>query len=186
MTSGAYLAILGVVVLERGVELVLSKRNAAWARGRGGLEAGRSHYGVMVVMHALFLVSCALEPLVLGRTFPGAVGWVCLGVALAAQVLRWWAIATLGRRWNTRVIVLPGAEPVTGGPYRWFPHPNYVAVVMELVALPMIFGAWLTALTFTVLNAALLVVRIRVEERALGPRWRAVFRGEPDGLERRA
>ncbi len=185
MPYGAYLAILGLFVAERGVELWLSRRNAAWALGQGGVESGRSHYGVMVALHALFLVSCAAEPVALGREFPGALGFACLGLALAAQGLRWWAIGTLGCRWSTRVIVMPNAEPVTGGPYRFLPHPNYVAVVVELAAVPLIFGGWATAATFTLVNAVLLAVRVRVEERALGPRWQAAFRARPRLLPRR-
>jgi methyltransferase len=89
----------------------------------------------------------------------------------------WWAIATLGTRWCTRIIVLPGAPPVTGGPYRWLRHPNYLAVVVELAALPLAFGSWRTALAFSSANAALLAVRIRAEERALGAAWGEAFRG---------
>ncbi len=90
-----------------------------------------------------------------------------LALVLASQALRWWCIVTLGRRWNTRVIIVPGLAPVRSGPYRFLPHPNYVAVVVEGVALPMVHGAWLTALAFTVLNAGLLTVRIRTENAAL-------------------
>ena len=88
-------------------------------------------------------------------------------VVLATQALRWWCIATLGHRWNTRVVVVPGLSRITHGPYRWLRHPNYVAVVLEGAALPLVHTAWATALTFTVLNAALLRVRLRVEEQAL-------------------
>jgi methyltransferase len=93
--------------------------------------------------------------------------WAMLGVVLLAQGLRWWCIATLGRQWNTRVVVVPGASRVTGGPYRIVPHPNYVAVVAEGVALPLVQTGWITALVFSVLNAALLRTRIRVENAAL-------------------
>lgn len=172
-----YLGFLALLVAERLGELALSRRNAAWALGQGGVEVGRAHYRVMTALHTAFLLACALEPLVFGREFPGAPGWACLGVAAAAQALRYWAIATLGRRWNTRVIVLPQAEPVTGGPYRYLKHPNYVAVVLELAAVPLVFGGYLTALAFSLANAALLFVRIRVEEQALGPRWQQAFAG---------
>ena len=90
-----------------------------------------------------------------------------LAVVLAAQALRWWCIATLGHQWNTRVVVVPDASRVTGGPYRFLPHPNYVAVVLEGVALPLVHTAWITALVFTMLNAALLMTRIKVENAAL-------------------
>jgi methyltransferase len=90
-----------------------------------------------------------------------------LALVVASQALRWWCIATLGRRWNTRVIVVPGMPPVRSGPYQFLRHPNYVAVVVEGVALPLVHAAWITAVVFTVLNAALLAVRIRVEDAAL-------------------
>jgi len=102
-----------------------------------------------------------------GGGFPAALGWPMLALVVAAQALRWWCIRTLGRQWNTRIVVVPGLERVTGGPYRFFSHPNYVAVVVEGVALPLVHGAWLTAVIFTVLNAGLLTVRIRAEDEAL-------------------
>jgi methyltransferase len=131
----------------------------------------------MTALHTSFLLCAALEPWLLQRPFPGALGFAALGVALLAQALRYWAVSTLGPRWNTRVIVLPEAPPVTGGPYRFLRHPNYLAVVLELAAVPLIHGAWLTALCFSLANAALLTWRIRVEEQALGPRWQAAFAG---------
>ncbi len=90
-----------------------------------------------------------------------------LVVVVLSQALRWWCIATLGRQWNTRVIVVPGLPPVRGGPYACIPHPNYVAVVVEGIALPLVHACWITAVVFTVLNAVLLTVRIRVENAAL-------------------
>lgn len=167
MSSAAWFTVLiGLVVLERLAELVVSRRHAAWAFARGGREYGRSHYPVMVVLHSGFLVGALIEVRWGGRDFP-AWGWAMLAVAVATQALRWWCIATLGPRWNTRVIVVPGLPLVTGGPYRFLSHPNYVAVVLEGIALPLVHGAWVTALVFTVLNAALLTVRIRVENAAL-------------------
>ena len=174
-----YLVLLAMVALERGVELVLSARNARIARARGGVEVGRGHYPVMAVFHGAFLVACAMEVVLLRRPFPGAVGWIALAVAIAAQALRYWAIGTLGWRWNTRIVVVPGAAPVTGGPYRFVRHPNYVAVIAEVLALPLVHGAWLTALAFSLGNAGLLRVRIRAEEQALGEPWRDAFAGRP-------
>jgi len=162
-----YLLIL-VVAVERLVELVVSRRNAQWSLARGGREFGRNHYPVMVLIHAALLVGCVLEVALLHRPFLPWLGWPMLAVVLAAQGLRWWCITTLGRRWNTLVIVLPGEPLVRRGPYRLMRHPNYVAVVAEGIALPLVHTAWLTALLFTVANALLLVVRIRVENRALG------------------
>lgn len=171
MVSRAYLVAL---VVERLVELVLSKRNAAIAFARGGVEVGQTHYRVMTAFHTLFLIACAVE----ARPFDPVLFFAFLPGALAAQGLRWWAIRTLGDRWNTRVIVVPGAAPVTSGPYRFMKHPNYLAVVIELFCVPMMMGAYFTAAVFTLGNAALLWVRIRAEEQALGPAWAQAFAGK--------
>jgi len=172
-----YLGFLGLLGCERGTEVLVSRRNAREALAAGGVETGRRAYAVMVVVHTLFPIACAGEVLLLRRPFPGAPGFVALSVALGAQALRWWAIATLGRRWNTRIIVVPGASPVTGGPYRFLRHPNYLAVVLEMLGVPLTHGAWLTALVFSALNAALLAVRIPAEERALGQPYAEAFEG---------
>ena len=170
MSSQTWFTVLVLLVgIERLAELVVSRRNAAWAFARGGVESGRRHYAAMVLLHTGLLVGAVLEVWLAGREFVPALGWTMLVVVLAAQALRWWCIATLGRQWNTRVIVVPGLPLVGSGPYRWFRHPNYVAVVVEGVALPLVHTAWVTALVFTMANAALLRVRIRVEEAALDP-----------------
>jgi methyltransferase len=162
-----YLLILAVGI-ERLVELVVAQRNARWSLAQGGKEFGRGHYPVMVVLHTALLVGCVVETSALHRPFLPWLGWPMVAVLVASQVLRWWCISTLGKRWNTRVIILPEKPLVQGGPYRFFHHPNYVAVVAEGFALPLVHTAWLTALCFTVANAILLTVRIRVENSALG------------------
>jgi methyltransferase len=162
-----YLLILAVAA-ERVVELVVSKRNAKLAFANGGKEFGRKHYPVMVVIHTALLLGSVIEVWALHRPFLPWLGWPMLAIAVAAQVLRWWCIATLGERWNTLVIVVPDAPLVQRGPYRWLHHPNYVAVVAEGIALPLVHSAWLTAICFTLANAWLLTVRIRVENQALG------------------
>jgi methyltransferase len=131
------------------------------------VETGQGHYPFMVVLHTGLLVGCAVEVVVMDPPFLPWLGWPMLALVVASQALRWWCIATLGPRWNTRVIVVPGVPLVTGGPYRWFRHPNYVAVVVEGVALPLVHSAWITALVFTMLNIPLLAVRLYNEERAL-------------------
>src|SRR5271166_130572 len=162
-----YVLLIVAVALERLAELILSRRNRAWSRARGGAEFGKSHYPVMVTLHTGLLVACLIEAIVLHRPFVPALGWAKLAIVLAAQGLRWWCIATLGQQWNTRVVVVPGAARVAGGPYRFLSHPNYVAVVAEGAALPLVHTAWITALVFSVLNAALLRTRIKVENAAL-------------------
>lgn len=162
-----YLILLGAVGVERLAELVLAQRNLAWSRARGGVEVGASHYPVMVALHLALLVGCVVEVAVFQRPFIPVLGWSMLALVIAAQGLRWWCITTLGRQWNTRVVVIPGAARVEGGPYRWFSHPNYVAVAIEGFALPLVHSAWVTALAFTTLNAALLSTRVSVENSAL-------------------
>jgi methyltransferase len=164
---GWYVLLVAVVALERGAELVVSKRNERWSRDRGGIESGAQHYPAMVALHTGLLVACVLEAGLGQRPFVPALGWPMLAAVLAAQALRWWCIATLGRQWNTRIFVVPGLGRVSGGPYRLLSHPNYVAVVVEGIALPLVRSAWITALAFTVLNAILLRVRITTENRAL-------------------
>jgi methyltransferase len=163
----AYGVLIGMVAAERVAELVVSHRNLAMSRARGGTEFGKGHYPVMVVLHTALLASCLIEAIALHRPFIPVLGWSMLAVVLAAQGLRWWCITTLGWQWNTRVIVVPGAARVTGGPYRYLSHPNYVAVAAEGIALPLVHSAWLTALAFTVLNAGLMMARIKVENAAL-------------------
>jgi len=153
---------------ERIVEVALSNRHAAWAFERGGREYGQRHYPFMVVLHTGMLLACLAEVFFADRPFLPWLGWPMLAIALACQGLRYWCIGTLGRQWNARVIVVPGLGRVTGGPYRFLTHPNYVVVIAEGIALPLVHTAWVTALAFTVLNAILLFgFRIPTEERAL-------------------
>ena len=139
MTSlTAFTVLVALVALERLAELVVSNRNAAWSFERGGRETGRGHYPFMVVLHTGFLVAMLVEAWVRRPDVSAALAWTMLALVVASQALRWWCIATLGRRWNTRVIVVPGLPPVTAGPYRFLSHPNYVAVVVEGFALPLV------------------------------------------------
>ncbi len=168
MTSLAFFTVLvALVALERLAELVVSTRNARWAFAHGGRETGQGHYVVMVVLHTGLLVGALVEAWWRRPDVPLLLAATMLALVLASQALRWWCIATLGRQWNTRVIVVPGLPLVRSGPYRRLRHPNYVAVVVEGFALPLVHAAWWTAVIFTVCNAVLLGVRIRVEERAL-------------------
>jgi len=162
-----YALLIGAVAIERLVETLVAERNRTVSKTRGGAEFGAGHYPAMVTLHTALLAGCLLEPVLLHRPFIPALGWPMLLIAVAAQALRWWCITTLGYQWNTRVIVIPGAERITGGPYRFLPHPNYVAVIAEGIALPLVHTAWITALVFTILNAVLLRTRIHVENRAL-------------------
>jgi methyltransferase len=164
---GFFTALVVLVGLERLAELVCSKRNARWSLERGGNEWGREHYPVMVVLHTGLLVGMLVEAWLVRPAVPLALAAAMTVLALASQALRWWCIGTLGRHWNTRVIVVPDLPLVRSGPYRFLRHPNYVAVVAEGVALPLVHAAWVTALVFTLANAVLLAVRLRVENAAL-------------------
>jgi methyltransferase len=174
-TVYAYLAFLALLGAERVVELAISRRNAARAFAQGAVEVGQRHFRVMGIFHGAFFLACAAEVIAFQRPFPGALGLASLGVALAAQALRYWAIVTLGERWNVRIIVLPTAPPVTGGPYRFLRHPNYLAVILEMAFVPLIHGAYVTAIVFSAGNAALLWIRIRAEEQALGEAYARAF-----------
>ncbi|HYZ90581.1 MAG TPA: isoprenylcysteine carboxylmethyltransferase family protein [Myxococcales bacterium] len=169
----AYLCFVALIGAERLFEMVLSRRNAARAIARGGREYGDAHFPWMVALHTAFLASCAVESA--WRRFPGAAGWIALLFAVGAQGLRYWAVSSLGDRWNARVIVVPGEPPVVDGPYRFVRHPNYLAVVIEMVAIPLVYGCWITAVAFSLANAAMLRVRIRIEEAALGVSWQRAF-----------
>jgi methyltransferase len=162
-----YLLLVLAVAAERVAELVVSSRHVSAAKAAGGVERGLGHYPVMVALHTGLLLGAVVEVAVADRPFLPWLGWPMLVLLVASQALRWWCIATLGPAWSTRVVVVPGARLVRSGPYRFLRHPNYVAVVVEGFALPLVHTAWVTALAFTVLNALLLRVRLRVENEAL-------------------
>jgi methyltransferase len=162
-----YSVLVGLVAVERLAELVIAKRNLSWSRQRGGYEVGFGHYPFMVALHTGLLAGCLLEVWLGHRPFLPILGWPMLALVVASQALRWWCIRTLGRQWNTRIVIVADLTRVTGGPYRLLSHPNYVAVVVEGAALPLVHSAWITALVFTGLNAALLRVRVRCENDAL-------------------
>jgi methyltransferase len=168
LLSGAAFLILAVslVAAQRLLELVLARRNEHRTRARGAVERGRGHYPFLVALHALWLISTLVEGLLRGPESPTL--WpLPLALFLLMQPLRYWAIFSLGENWNTKILIVPGTKLVRRGPYRCLNHPNYVAVVVEILTFPLVFGAWITALVFTALNATLLYVRIREEDRAL-------------------
>jgi methyltransferase len=158
-------AVLFLVALERGAELVHAARNTRNLRRRGAIEVGRGHYPAIVLLHAAWLLALwAWVPA------DAPTDWWLLGLFAVLQALRLWVLASLGPYWTTRVLTLPDAPIVRRGPYRWVRHPNYLVVVAEIAVLPAAFGAWRLALLFSVLNLAVLSWRIRVEDQALAPR----------------
>lgn len=164
---GWYATLVALVGIERLAELVVANRNRRNALARGGFEVGQGHYPLIVALHVGLLGGAPAEVYLADRPFHPWLGYPMLAILLGAQALRWWCVRTLGPQWNTRIVVVPGMPLVTSGPYRRLRHPNYVAVVAEGVALPLVHTAWLTATLFTALNLPLLWWRIRVEERAL-------------------
>jgi methyltransferase len=168
VTLSGVLLVAGVALvgLQRLLELRYSRRNESRLRARGAVERGAGHYPWMVAIHTLWLASTLVEGLQRGPEIPS--WWpVPLAAFLLVQPLRYWAILSLGENWNVRILVVPGGKLVNRGPYRYFPHPNYAVVAVEVLTFPLIFGAWITAVVFSVLNAAFLYVRIRTENRAL-------------------
>src|SRR5262245_43039758 len=159
-------ALVAFLLIQRVFELVVAERNRRWAREQGGRESGQWHYPLIIALHAAFYLALALEYRYLSS------GWnrlwpVWLAILVLAQALRIWAIVSLGRSWNTRIIVVPGRKPVIKGPYRWIRHPNYLVVATEIFVIPVLCGAYLTAVSFSAINAVVLYLRIREEERAL-------------------
>ena len=179
-----YFGLLAVLVMERLFELWLSRRNKQRALSRGGVEVGTGQYRVMVAFHTLFIIACAVGATFRGLWFPpflSVMAWV--GEA-GAQAIRYWSVAALGERWNTRIIVIPNTPPVMLGPYRYIRHPNYAAVVIEIACIPLIQGLLITAAVFSTANAILLAFRINLEERALGNLYQTAFCERPRFIPR--
>lgn len=174
MFSAWYPAVVGLLAAQRLAELAISRRNESRVRGA---RAAAASYPLMVAAHAGLLTLPLLEVAAFRRRPRAPLLW--LGLLAAAAGLRRWSISTLGESWNTRAVVPADLKPVVSGPYRWIRHPNYLAVVIEFVALPMAAGAWLSALGLSALNAAVLFDRIRAEERLLSavPGYEDAFRG---------
>ena len=158
--------VLAIVIIQRLVELVIANRNEKWMRRRGAYEVGATHYPLMVTMHTAFFISLLTEVIVFNRAL--SVFWIhLLIIFLLTQVIRIWCLTSLGKFWNTKIIVLPGADVVINGPYKFIRHPNYLIVTIELLVLPLLFSAYFTAIVFSLLNVWILSVRIPTEEKAL-------------------
>lgn len=159
----AHVLLVGYVILARFAELLVARRNTRRLLARGGHEVGRRHYPLVVATHTAWILALAL--LVPTETPPAPHFLVPF---MLVQVFRYWVIGSLGARWTTRIIVVPGAALVKHGPYRWLRHPNYLVVAAEIALLPLVFGAWEIAFGFSAVNAVILLHRVRIEERELG------------------
>lgn len=160
----ASILILALVTFERLVELPIARRNSRELLAQGGREHASAHYGLIVMVHIAWLAALWW----LAPAEPVHLLWLI--IFLVVEIGRIWVLASLGRRWTTRIITVPGEQLVRRGPYRWINHPNYCVVVLEIAVLPLVFGLWRTALVFSLLNAAILAVRIHEEDLALGRR----------------
>lgn len=165
--SAGPLILVAAMSCVRLLELRVARRNTRWATERGGVEYGRRLHPIMIVLHVGLLTGILAEAALAHRTFVPALGGPALAVVILAQAGRWWCMRSLGPRWNTRIIVVPGMPLVRHGAYRRLRHPNYIVVVAEGIALPLVCSAWATVLLFTLANTVLLAVWVRVENTAL-------------------
>lgn len=165
--SVLYPIVLLLLAAERAAELVINRRNARWLREQGAVWMARDGFALILASQIVLFVGTSAEVALAPWARTGSWTWPALGLLALAQVVRYWCIATLGRRWSIRVVTLPGAPRITGGPYRWLRHPNYVVVMAEVILLPLAFGAWATFAVLVPLKAVALWRRIRLEEGAL-------------------
>jgi len=150
------------VITQRLSELYIARRNEKWLRSQGAVEYGKSHYPYIVALHTLFIISIIAEYILR----PGlSMDYIFLLLFILLLAFKFWALSSLGKYWNTKIFRVPGSGPVKKGPYKLFKHPNYFIVICEIVIIPMVFHLYYTAIIFTVLNAIMLTVRIRVENK---------------------
>jgi methyltransferase len=176
-----HLAAVAAIGAERLLELAIARRNLKAVTARGGFVADTRTYWDITVLQVVWLAACAAEPILLVRPFIAPLAAIMIALLVACQALRYWAVLTLGDRWNLRIVVVPGEAAVTNGPYRLIRHPNYLAVLVEFLALPLVHTAWLTATVFFALAVPVMVRRMRLEEAALAGHsdYERAFAGRP-------
>lgn len=157
-----------IIVLQRYMEILIAAKNERWMKERGGIEVGQGHYKYFILLHVMFFLFIIIE--VQKMSFVKTVPFhlVFFIIFAVAQIGRIWCIYSLGKFWNTKIIVLPKVVLIKKGPYKYLKHPNYVIVFIELLTMPLIFGAYVTALIFPFLHLLLLIIRIPYEDKALG------------------
>lgn len=161
-----FIIFLSIIIIQRISELILSKRNEKYLTSHGAIEYDKKGYKYIVLMHNLFFISVITEFVFLGRQLNEY--WkVLLIIFICTQLLRYWAIFTLGKRWTTKILVLPNSELIRSGLYKHLKHPNYMAVIIEIAVIPLLFSCYYTAIVFSILNLIVLKRRIRIEEEAL-------------------
>ncbi|MCY8203235.1 MULTISPECIES: isoprenylcysteine carboxyl methyltransferase family protein [unclassified Bacillus (in: firmicutes)] len=158
--------LIAILIAQRAAEMAVARQNEQKVKKQGAIEFGENHYPYIIIMHILFFLSLIAEVLLLNKQ-PSS-WWIGIAAAiLIVQAVRYWALCSLGAYWNTKILVVPGAELVKKGPYRWMKHPNYTVVILEILLIPLLYQAYVTMSLFSVLNAALLTIRIRAEDKAL-------------------
>ena len=157
-----FIIFISLFILQRLSELYIAKKNEKWLLQQGAIEYGQSHYPFIVALHTLFIVSLITEYILRGGPL---ISWLFLGIFIVILSFKFWALSSLGKYWNTKIYRIPGVYPVKKGPYKFLKHPNYIEVVCEIAIIPLVFHLYYTAIIFTILNAAILGVRIRVENK---------------------
>jgi len=149
-------------ILQRLSELYIARKNEKWLLEQGAIEYGQSHYPFIVALHTLFIVSIIVEYLLRGSP---PISWIFLALFIVVLLFKFWALSSLGKYWNTKIYRIPGVYPIKKSPYKFLKHPNYMEVVCEIAIIPLVFHLYYTAIVFTILNAAMLTVRIKTENR---------------------
>jgi methyltransferase len=158
----AFILFISFIILQRLSELFIARRNERWLLSQGAIQYGREHYPFMIALHTVFIGAIIADYLWRGNS---QIDWLFLALYLLALSFKFWALASLGKYWNTKIYRIPGVYPVKKGPYKFLKHPNYIEVVCEVAIIPLVFHLYYTAVTFTILNAIMLWVRIRVENK---------------------
>jgi methyltransferase len=158
-----FIIFISFFILQRLSELFISKRNERWLLSQGAVEYGQSHYPYMIALHTLFIVSQITEYILRGGT---AISWPFLVIFIVLLLFKYWTLSTLGKYWNTKIYRVPNFQPIKKGPFRYLKHPNYMEVICEIAVIPLVFNLYVTAIVFSLLNFAMLFVRIRAEEKA--------------------
>lgn len=175
-----FITFIAFLIVQRIAELLHAKRNEQWMKARGAFEVGKNHYKFIVLMHSLFFLSLIIEVILFEKGISAYFSFF-LVLFILTQIARVWTIRSLGKYWNTKIIILPNKIAVSKGPYNYVRHPNYVIVVVEILVIPLLFNAFFTALVFSILNMIALTIRISAEERALMSRtnYRDVQKSKP-------
>lgn len=154
------------LIVQRITELFIARKNEKWMKNRGGIEHGKDHYPYIVSLHLLFLISFFIEVQVFHRELTD-IWFVMFPILFLTQLLRYWSVFSLGNYWNTKIMIVPGDVVISRGPYKFVKHPNYIVVAVEILLLPLLFHAYITAILFTIMNVVMMTVRIPAEESAL-------------------